>query len=130
MKKNEEVSDKVLSEKLLDLMTHHMVEESKHLVSFYENQVKLYTNLKQLEEDSEPLKIFRSAHKRWQQKVDLLDSKLNEAQENLMVELDGLSELIDSTKSAKDKKSKKKNQLSAGFIMELKVSVLHELYLD
>ena len=108
MKKNEEVSDKVLSEKLLDLMTHHMVDESKHLVAFYENQVKLYTNLKQLEEDSEPLKLFRSAHKRWQQKVDLLDSKLNEAQENLMVELDGLSELIDSTKSAKDKKSKKK----------------------
>ena len=108
MKKNEEVSDKVLSEKLLDLMTHHMVDESKHLVAFYENQVKMYANLKQIEEDSEPLKIFRSAHKRWQQKVDLLDSKLNEAQENLMVELDGLSELIDSTKSAKNKKSKKK----------------------
>ena len=107
----DELSDNVLTEKLVDLMSHQLFEETKHLVAFYENQVKLYSRLKASEEDMEPLKIFRGAHKRWQDKMDLYDTQLKEAQEHLMVELSSLSELteeITGIGTNKKKESKKK----------------------
>ena len=107
----DELSDSVITEKLVDLMSHQLFEESKHLVAYYENKVKLYSRLKASEEEMEPLKIFKRAHKKWQDKMDMYDTELKEAEEHLLVELDSLSELteaITGTGTDKKKESKKK----------------------
>ena len=87
MKKKE---DQELSEKLIELMLFHELDQTKLIIAMYEEQLKFYNILYEDTLKDEPLKFFKSKHKDWEQRRKNLYNHICNIEKNYCNELQEL----------------------------------------
>ena len=57
---------KEVNEKIVDLMLLHQLEETKHYIEFYQNQLHFYNKMYDSHLELEPWKIFKKKYAQWE----------------------------------------------------------------
>ena len=100
MKKKE---DQELSEKLIELMLFHELDQTKLIIAMYEEQLKFYNILYENTLKDEPLKFFKSKHKDWEQRRQNLYRHICNIETNYGDELQELEKIMEQLYSKKKK---------------------------
>ena len=100
MKKKE---DQELSEKLIELMLFHELDQTKLIIAMYEEQLKFYNILYEDTLKDEPLKFFKSKHKDWEQRRQNLYRHICHIETNYGDELQELEKIMDQLYGKKKK---------------------------
>ena len=100
MKKKE---NQELSEKLIELMLFHELDQTKLIIAMYEKQLKFYNILYEDMLKDEPFKLFKSKHKDWEQRRKRLFHHISNIESNYGEELQELEKIMDQLYGKKKK---------------------------
>ena len=100
MKKKETVE-----EKLTTLLLLQSLDQTRLLISFYEEQYMFYNRLYYDMLEDEPLKIFFNKHKRWEEKRSELFRKISNTEEKKMELYQDLERILDAVYGTKKEPS-------------------------
>ena len=95
--------DQELSEKLIELMLFHELDQTKLTIAMYEKQLKFYNILYEDTLKDEPFKIFKSKHKDWEQRRKNLYNHICNIEKNYGNELQELEKIMDQLYGKKKK---------------------------
>ena len=85
MSKKAKNSDQLFAELFVSTFKN-LNDSTLKTIYFYENQYKIYDKLICSHMDSEPMKIFKKAHKKWEEELEQLKRSYNKAWENYIDE--------------------------------------------
>lgn len=105
MKKNKSTNEHDLSEKLLDLMLLHSVDESNSYLKFIDAKTKFLISQLDSEYENEPMKLFKKTHKKWEEKIEELNSELSECYKKMeqeFQEIEKVNSIINKPKQKKE----------------------------
>ena len=100
MKKKE---NQELSEKLIELMFFHELDQTKLTIAMYEKQLNSYNILYEDTLKDEPFKIFKAKHKDWEQRRQNLYRHICHIETNYGDELQELEKIMDKLYGKKKK---------------------------
>ena len=101
---------KEVNEKIVDLMLLHQVEETKHFIEFYENQLNFYNQMYDSHLEIEPCKFFKKKHEKWESQRRQYYDKISEIEESFGQELGELDKLYEALGRYEKKGKKKKDK--------------------
>lgn len=96
-KKDKVVSTDELFAELYVSTAKHIQDSTFLFAEMYDKQYKMYSNLLINHCESEPLKIFKKAHKCWEEEKEELEQKKESAFGKYMEECNDLYELVEFT---------------------------------
>lgn len=86
-------ADDILADTFL-FMFEHTNKMSDTYMEFYSTQIEHYRKMKMLHYDSEPNTFFKKSHKKWEEKLEEIEDKLNKAYGNFNEEIEFKKDLI------------------------------------
>ena len=69
--------------KLFETTLDYSIASDKLYVDFLNTQIEFKQKLLEFKANEEPLKIFKKAHKKWEQEIDMLEKEVCDAYEKL-----------------------------------------------
>lgn len=101
---------KEVNEKIVDLMLLHQIEETKHYIEFYQNQLHFYNKMYDSHLELEPWKIFKKKYAQWEKTKNQYFDRISDIEEMLGQELTDLDKLYESLGCYEKKDKKKKDK--------------------
>ena len=105
---NKEQKD--VNEKIVDLMLMHQLDESKHFIDFYQNQLNFYNDMYHSHLEIEPWKIFKKRHELWEKQRRQYFDKITDIEDTFGKELMEYEKLLDLLHKDEKKGKKKKDK--------------------
>ena len=99
MKKNKSLSSDEALVKVFEVTLDHISKTDKLDLEAISHEIKFYEQMIKLKHDEEPLKFFKSSHKKWEAELDDLESQLYRTYEEIGKEVQEQCEFYKKLKS-------------------------------